>query len=412
MGLVAIGLDEGDYSDEGREMTRKGISILGSTGSIGTNTLDVVERISDRFEVVALSAGRRVDVLREQIARFHPQLVSIQSEGDADRLRSEFPAIDVRSGIEGMVEVATHPDSSFVMSATVGAVGLVPTLAAVEAGKTVGLANKETLVMAGELMTAALKRRGSELIPVDSEHNAIHQCLDGRPHEAKHIWLTASGGPFRTSSLEEMRKAAPKDALKHPTWTMGPKITIDSATMMNKGLEIIEAHWLFGVAGERVKVVIHPQSTVHSMVEFEDGSVVAQLGITDMRLPIQYAMTYPERLPTGLSPLELGAPLTLDFHPPDLERFPCLGLAYSALEMGGTAPATLNAANEVAVQAFLDERIGFLTIAEILGEVLAAEEVLPARELETVLEADRRARARAERLIEAEAWAAPSVDSI
>jgi 1-deoxy-D-xylulose-5-phosphate reductoisomerase len=384
-------------------MRRKGLSILGSTGSIGTNTLDVVERFPDRFQVVALSAGRRLDLLREQIARFRPRLVSVQSPGDAGSLGAEFPQVEVRSGIEGMTAVATHPGSSFVMSATVGAVGLVPTLRAIEAGKTVGLANKETLVMAGELMTSAVAKSGSELLPVDSEHNAIHQCLDGRRQEPKHIWLTASGGPFRTASLDEMRHARPEQALKHPTWTMGPKITIDSATMMNKGLEIVEAHWLFGIGGERVKVVIHPQSTVHSMVEFEDGSFVAQLGITDMRLPIQYALTYPERLATGLPPLALGAPLALDFHPPDLDRFPCLGLAYSALEMGGTAPATLNAANEVAVQAFLDGRIGFLTIADVLAETLSREEVLPARELECVLEADRRARARAERLIGAPA---------
>jgi 1-deoxy-D-xylulose-5-phosphate reductoisomerase len=385
-------------------MTRPtGISILGSTGSIGTNTLDVVTRFPDRFRVVALSAGRRVDLVREQIARFRPRLVSVQSPKDAETLRAEFPGVEARSGIEGMVEVATHPESAFVMSATVGAVGLVPTLRAIEAGKRVGLANKETLVMAGELMTAAVARSGTSLLPVDSEHNAIHQCLDGRPHPPKHIWLTASGGPFRKSSLEEMRSARPKDALKHPTWTMGPKITIDSATMMNKGLEIVEAHWLFGVPAERVRVVVHPQSTIHSMVEFEDGSLVAQLGVTDMRLPIQYALTYPERLPTGLPALELGSPLTLEFHPPDVERFPCLGLAYEALQTGGTAPATLNAANEVAVSAFLEERIGFLNIAEILSETLAREEVYPARELETVLEADRRARARAERLIEAPA---------
>lgn len=404
--MKSLGADEGtdraDYNQRG-EMTRTGISILGSTGSIGTNTLDVVERFSSRFQVVALSAGRRVDVLREQIARFRPRLVSVRSPGDAESLRAEFPMVEVTSGIDGMVEVATHPDSSFVMSATVGAVGLIPTLRALEAGKTVGLANKETLVMAGELMTAAVTSSGSKLLPVDSEHNAIHQCLDGRPHGPKHIWLTASGGPFRKSSLDEMRSARPMDALKHPTWTMGPKITIDSATMMNKGLEIVEAHWLFGVGAERVKVVVHPQSTVHSMVEFEDGSVIAQLGVTDMRLPIQYALTYPERLPTGLAPLELDSPLALEFHPPDHQRFPCLGLAYAALETGGTAPATLNAANEVAVQAFLEERIGFLTIAEILTETLAREDVRPARELETVLEADRMARARAERLIAAPA---------
>jgi 1-deoxy-D-xylulose-5-phosphate reductoisomerase len=255
--------------------------------------------------------------------------------------------------------------------------------------------------MAGELMTGALRSKGARLLPVDSEHNAIHQCLDGRDHPVKRIWLTASGGPFRTAGLDEMREATPATALNHPTWKMGPKITIDSATMMNKGLEIIEAHWLFGVSADRVRVVVHPQSTIHSMVEFEDGSLVAQLGITDMRLPIQYALTYPERVETGLPPLDLGSPLRLDFHPPDMERFPCLALAYRALELGGTAPAVLNAANEVAVAAFLDERIGFLSIAEILAETLSRHERSPALELGAVLEADRWAREQAERLVRA-----------
>jgi 1-deoxy-D-xylulose-5-phosphate reductoisomerase len=298
-----------------------------------------------------------------------------------------------------MVEVATHPECDFVMSATVGAVGLVPTLRAIEAGKTVGLANKETLVMAGELMTRAVETSGSALLPVDSEHNAVHQCLDGRQHEVKRIWLTASGGPFRKSSLDEMRRATKAEALKHPTWNMGRKISIDSATMMNKGLEIIEAQWLFGVSPDRVRVVVHPQSTIHSMVEFVDGSLVAQLGVTDMRLPIQYALTYPERVESDLPPLDLDSPLTLDFHPPDFERFPAIELAYRALSMGGTAPATLNAANEVAVDAFLHDRIGFLSIPEILAETLSRLETREASDLETVLEADLRAREEAERLV-------------
>jgi 1-deoxy-D-xylulose-5-phosphate reductoisomerase len=379
----------------------KGISILGSTGSIGTNTLRVVERFPDRFRIVGLALGRKLDRVREQIARFRPEVVSVASEEDAATLRSEFEGVSVLSGSEGMFAVATHPDASFVMSATVGAVGLLPTLAAIDAGKTVGLANKETLVMAGELMIGAVRASGAELLPVDSEHNAIHQCLDGRDHPVKRIWLTASGGPFRTAGREEMRQATPASALNHPTWKMGPKITIDSATMMNKGLEIIEAHWLFGMSGDRVRVVVHPQSTIHSMVEFEDGSLVAQLGVTDMRLPIQYALTYPERLESGLPPLDLGSPLTLDFHPPDLQRFPCLALAYRALELGGTAPAALNAANEVAVAAFLDERIGFLSIADILAETLSRHVPSPALELGAVLEADRWAREEAERLVHA-----------
>ncbi len=380
-------------------MQSRGISILGSTGSIGTNTLKVVDRFPDRFRVVALAAGRQIDRTLEQVARYRPEMVSVASADDAARVRSEFPSVAALHGVDGMVAVATHPHSDFVMSATVGAVGLVPTLRAIEAKKTVGLANKETLVMAGELMTRAVAASGAALLPVDSEHNAVHQCLDGRRNKVKRIWLTASGGPFRLSTLDEMRRATKTEALKHPTWNMGRKISIDSATMMNKGLEIIEAHWLFGVPAERIRVVVHPQSTIHSMVELEDGSFLAQLGATDMRLPIQYALTYPERVPSDLPPLDLESKLSLDFHPPDLERFAAIGLAYRALETGGTAPATLNAANEVAVEAFLDDRIGFLSIAEILAETLSR---LPAREafdLETVLEADLRAREEAKRLV-------------
>jgi 1-deoxy-D-xylulose-5-phosphate reductoisomerase len=383
-------------------MHSRGISILGSTGSIGTNTLKVVERFPDRFRVVGLGAGRQTDRLLEQIERHRPRVVSLSADAPAEdraRIRSRFPEVQVLQGIEGMVEVATHPECDFVMSATVGAVGLVPTLRAIEAGKNVGLANKETLVMAGELMTRAVAASGAALLPVDSEHNAVHQCLDGRKHDVKRIWLTASGGPFRLSSREDMRRATKAEALKHPTWNMGRKISIDSATMMNKGLEIIEAHWLFGVGADRVRVVVHPQSTIHSMVEFEDGSVVAQLGVTDMRLPIQYALTYPERVETDLPPLDLDSPLSLDFHPPDHERFPAIGLAYRALEAGGTAPSTLNAANEVAVEAFLQDRIGFLSIAEILAETLSRLETRDAGDLETVLEADLRAREEAERLV-------------
>jgi 1-deoxy-D-xylulose-5-phosphate reductoisomerase len=380
-------------------MPSRGISILGSTGSIGTSTLDVLERFPDRFRVVGLAAGRQIDRILEQIARHRPAIVAVASAEDASRLRSEFPSLRVLHGVEGMVEVATHPDADFVMSAMVGAVGLVPTLRAIEAKKTVGLANKETLVMAGALMTRAVAASGAVLLPVDSEHNAIHQCLDGRRDKVKRIWLTASGGPFRTSTIDQMRRATKAEALKHPTWNMGRKISIDSATMMNKGLEIIEAHWLFGVPAERVRVVVHPQSTIHSMVELEDGSILAQLGATDMRLPIQYALTHPERFASGLPQLDLDSPLSLDFHPPDQKRFPAIGLAYRALAMGGTAPAALNAANEVAVEAFLKDRIGFLSIADILAETLTR---VPARELsdlQTVLEADLLAREEAERLV-------------
>ena len=379
----------------------KGVSILGSTGSIGTNTLRVIDRFPERFRVIGLGAGRGVDALSAQIRKYRPKIVSVSGSHRAETLRRNFPELDVRTGVDGLVHVATHPEADFVVSATVGAVGLVPTLRAIEGGKSVGLANKEALIMAGELMTKAVAAAGATLLPVDSEHNAIHQCLDGRDQPVKRIWLTASGGPFRTASLSEMREATPERALKHPTWKMGPKISIDSATMMNKGLEIIEAYWLFDVTPEQVRVVVHPQSVIHSMVELEDGSLIAQLGVTDMRLPIQYALTYPKRLDTGLPPLDLETPLRLDLEPPDLERFVCIRLAYEALSQGGTAPAVLNAANEVAVAAFLDERIGFLSIGETLQAMLARHDPKRASDLETVLEADRWARECAEGLIRA-----------
>jgi 1-deoxy-D-xylulose-5-phosphate reductoisomerase len=378
----------------------KGISILGSTGSIGTNTLRVLERLSDRFAVIGLGAGSKVDELAGQIERFHPRVASVHRDEDARALRERFAGLAIGTATPGMVDVATHPDVDLLVSATVGAVGLVPTLRALEAGKTVALANKETLVIAGEIMTRAMEASGARLLPVDSEHNAIHQCLTGQPGKTvRRLWLTASGGPFRNASLETMRGARPAEALKHPTWQMGPKITIDSATMMNKGFEVIEACWLFGVRPSQVRIVVHPQSTIHSMVEFEDGSVLAQLGVTDMRLPIQYALTYPERLPTGLPFLDLENAMRLEFHPPDLDLFPCVRLAYQAIETGGTAPAVLNAANEIAVAAYLEERIGFLQIPEIIGETLEHHERREANDLETVLAADTWAREEAQKLV-------------
>ncbi len=378
----------------------KGIAILGSTGSIGTNTLRVVERLNDRFAVIGLGAGSKIEELAEQIERFHPRVASVRREEDASVLRQRFADLTVGSATDGMVDVATHPDVDLLVSATVGAIGLVPTLRALEAGKTVALANKETLVIAGEIMTRAMNASGAELLPVDSEHNAIHQCLAGpREKTVRRLWLTASGGPFRHASLEEMRRARPAEALKHPTWQMGPKITIDSATLMNKGFEVIEACWLFGVKPSQVRIVVHPQSTIHSMVEFEDGSVLAQLGVTDMRLPIQYALTYPERLPTDLPFLDLENAMNLEFHPPDLERFPCVGFAYQAIETGGTAPAVLNAANEIAVAAYLEERIGFLQIPEVIRETLERHDRRDASDLETVLAADAWAREEAQRLV-------------
>jgi 1-deoxy-D-xylulose-5-phosphate reductoisomerase len=295
-----------------------------------------------------------------------------------------------------MVEVATHPEAQMVVASAVGAVGLVPTYRALEAGKDVALANKETLVMAGELMLACAKETGSRLLPIDSEHCALHECLDGRrPDDVRRLLLTASGGPFRSRPRGSFATITREEALAHPTWRMGPKITIDSATLMNKGLEVIEARWLFGVPAAKIDVVIHPQSVIHSMVELVDGTVLAQLGVTDMRMPIQYALTYPERWPAAIPGVDFGQAMRLEFEPPDREKFPCLSLAYRALEAGGTAPAALNAANEEAVAAFLDGRVGFAGISETIEQVLSATAPCPAATLEDVLEADRRARERA-----------------
>jgi 1-deoxy-D-xylulose-5-phosphate reductoisomerase len=380
-------------------MTPKGIAILGSTGSIGCNTLRVVESLgSENFRVVALGAGSNVEILADQVARHLPELVAVATDQAAHELRArlferdlDLPRILV--GEMGLVEVATHADADCVVSATVGAIGFVPTLRALEAGKRVALANKETLVMAGELMTRAARQSGAELLPVDSEHNALHQCLKGEHHhEVRRIVLTASGGPFRTKSLKEMRAATVSDALRHPTWNMGAKITIDSATLMNKGLEVIEAHWLFGFDANQIGILVHPESVVHSMIELVDGSVIAQLGVTDMRHAIQYAMTYPERHSCELPPLDLTALATLHFEEPDCERFPCIELAYRALRTGGTLPTALNAANEEAVRAFIEERIHLTDIPKVIERVMDQHNVEPATDLETVLAADQSAR--------------------
>ena len=380
-------------------MTPKGIAILGSTGSIGCNTLRVVESLgSERFRVVALGAGSNVEILADQAARHLPEVVSVANEQAAHALRAQLfernvdlPRIVV--GEAGLVEVATHDQADCVVSATVGAIGFVPTLRALEAGKRVALANKETLVMAGELMTRAARQSGAELLPVDSEHNALHQCLKGEHHhEVRRIVLTASGGPFRTKSLDEMRSATVSDALRHPTWNMGAKITIDSATLMNKGLEVIEAHWLFGFNADQIGILVHPESVVHSMIELVDGSVIAQLGVTDMRHAIQYAMTYPDRHSCELPPLDLTALATLHFEEPDCERFPCIDLAYRALRTGGTLPTALNAANEEAVRAFIEERIRLTDIPKVIELVMDQHPIEPATDLETVLAADQSAR--------------------
>lgn len=387
-------------------MKTKGISILGSTGSIGCNTLRVVEALGEQFRVVALGAGRNTEKLAEQVARHLPQLVSVETEECARELRAalferdvDLPRIVV--GTDGLVEVATHEEADCVVSATVGAVGFVPTLRALEAGKRVALANKETLVMAGELMTRAAASSGAELLPVDSEHNALHQCLRGeKQSEVRRLILTASGGPFRTRLREEMEGASVAEAMRHPTWNMGAKITIDSATLMNKGLEVIEAHWLFGFGADEISIVVHPESVVHSMIELVDGSIIAQMGVTDMRHAIQYALTYPERHPCELPHLDLTKLAALHFEEPDVERFPAIALAYRALRAGGTLPAAMNAANEVAVEAFLQERISLTDIPRVIEEVMNEHEPVAVTELDVVLETDREARARAAAAIE------------
>jgi 1-deoxy-D-xylulose-5-phosphate reductoisomerase len=380
-------------------MNKRGISILGSTGSIGCNTLRVLDAFAGDFQVVALAAGRNVRELALQTARYKPELVSVENAEGAEELRAELRRRNVAApprilcGEAGLVEVATHEGADCVVSATVGAVGFVPTLRALEAGKRVALANKETLVIAGELMTRAAERSGAELLPVDSEHNALHQCLRGeRREEVRRLVLTASGGPFRTKTRREMEDATVAEAMRHPTWNMGAKITVDCATLMNKGLEVIEARWLFGFEADQIDVLVHPESVVHSMIELVDGSVIAQLGVTDMRHAIQYALTYPERRPCQLPPLDLTQMSALHFDAPDTERFPCLALAYRALRAGGTTPAALNAANEVAVGAFLEERLRLTDIPHIIEAVLDAHETRPVADLDTVLETDAAAR--------------------
>lgn len=385
----------------------KGIAILGSTGSIGRNTLRVVESFGEEeFRIVALGAGRNVELLAEQVARHLPDLVSVETEDAAKELRAKLFERDVDLpriliGEEGLVQVATHTQADCVVSATVGAVGFVPTLRALEAGKRVALANKETLVMAGELMTRAAAESGAEILPVDSEHNALHQCLRGEKRaEVRRLVLTASGGPFRTKSAGEMESATVAEAMRHPTWEMGAKITIDSATLMNKGLEVIEAHWLFGFEADEIGILVHPESIVHSMIELVDGSIIAQMGTTDMRHAIQYALTYPARYPCELPQLDLTALSALHFEAPDTKRFPSIALAYRALREGGTLPAAMNAANEEAVRAFLEERILLTDIARVIEEVMNEHTVRPVENLEVVLETDQWARLAASKIIE------------
>ena len=382
----------------------KRLAILGSTGSIGQSTLSIVEQFPDRYSVTALAAGRNLDEALVQTLRWRPRIVSLANEELAEQLTTRLKAagvsgIQVVHGVAGTVACSTHAEVDFVVSAIVGVAGLEATHAAILAGKPIGLANKECMVAAGEILTAAARERNVPILPIDSEHNAIHQCMRvGQHAEVKTIWLTASGGPFRHLPLDQFASITPEQALKHPTWVMGRRITIDSATMLNKGLEIIEACRLFNVPPSQVRVTVHPQSTVHSLVEFIDGSILAQISVTDMRLPILYALAYPER-PASTLTFDLAALRHLDFEQPDFERFPCLRLAYEAAEKGGNHPIALNAADEVAVEAFLERRITFPGIPSTIERVLASTHEGHPATIAEVLAADRQARQTAHALL-------------
>ncbi len=378
---------------------RKGIAVLGSTGSVGVNTLNVVASHPDKFNIITLAAHSNINLLEEQTRRFSPNLVVLFDAECVPALRERLKDLDVevRSGLEGLCQAATYTDVDLVVSAVVGSIGLLPTIRAAESGIDIALANKETLVMAGNLVIRPEEPGLGQVIPVDSEHNAIFQVMHGNQRSAlRRILLTASGGPFRQWPLNAMHQVTVDEALNHPNWKMGRKITIDSATMMNKGLEMIEAHHLFHMPVEQVQIVVHPQSVIHSMVEFYDGSILAQLGIPDMRIPISYAMAYPDRLPNQLPSLDLFELQTLDFYPPDLQRFPCLRLASDAAYEGGTMPAVLNAANEIAVQAFLDGIISFLDIPVIIEITMNRHTPVPITDANVAIHADRWARNHAE----------------
>ena len=384
-------------------MPVKRIAVLGSTGSIGVNTLDVIRAHPDRFKVTALTAGKQVERLAEQCAEFKPLIAVVSDADGAARLNQLLIEKQIKTqvlyGADALITAVTESDCDTVMAAIVGAAGLVPALAAAKTGKRVLLANKEALVMSGDLFMQAMKQGGGELLPIDSEHNAIFQCLPNQfaknPNPSlgvEELWLTASGGPFRDTSLDQLACITPEQACAHPNWVMGRKISVDSATMMNKGLEVIEAFWLFGLPLEKIKVLIHPQSVVHSMVRYRDGSVLAQLGQPDMRTPIAYGLAWPERIEAGVPPLSLTQLASLSFSEPDLTRFPCLSLAFAAAQAGGTAPAVLNAANEVAVAAFLDEGLPYLQIPMVVEKTLNAIPVASADSLNVILEADALAR--------------------
>ena len=379
----------------------KKISLLGSTGSIGTNVLDVIERNPEKFQILGMSAGNNVDLFAKQIRKFKPRVVALFDTKKIPTLKERIADLDIEilSGEEGTIAVATLPEVDVVVSGVMGSAGLLPAIHALKSGKNLALANKETLVIAGELVLREAKKTNSQIIPIDSEHSAIFQVLNGEKKEqVKKIILTASGGPFRTSSFDQMETVTVKDALKHPNWDMGAKITIDSSTMMNKGLEYIEAKWLFGV-NTPVEIIVHAQSIIHSMIEFVDTSILAQLGIPDMRVPIAYALTYPDRFECDLPSLDLTSMGNLTFEAPDFERFPCLRLAIDAMEIGKTMPAVLNAANEIAVQAFLEELISYKDIAELIRMVMQNHNPSPLKELQDVLIADRWAREETTKLV-------------
>ena len=376
----------------------KRIVILGSTGSIGTSTLDIVSKFPNEFQIVGLTAATKDVPLEEQIRRFKPAKVALADQAAAARLKSRCNGlpVEILSGPEGVADVARMPEGDLVISAIVGGAGLVHTLTAIRANKHVALANKEPMVMAGELMQEEAHKHGVKIFPVDSEHSAIFQSMEGhRREDIRRLILTASGGPLWNMPREQMREVKPEQALQHPNWKMGAKITIDSATMMNKGLEVVEARWLFDMPASQIEVLIHRESVIHSMVEYRDGSVIAQLGLPDMRTPISYAMKYPARVPLELPPLDLAGIGKLTFFPPDHDRFPCLQLGYDALKIGGTMPAVLNAANEIAVAAYLQEGIGFLDIADVIRSTMDAHTLRQVRTLDDALEADRWAREKA-----------------
>ncbi|MEW6068913.1 MAG: 1-deoxy-D-xylulose-5-phosphate reductoisomerase [Nitrospirota bacterium] len=382
----------------------KRITILGSTGSIGRNALDIISKHRDRFKVVALTAGSNIDLIQKQIKSFSPEIVALANEDAAKKLRKriekKYSSLHILSGQDGIRDAAAYTASDFVLSAIVGAAGLVPTLSAIQAKKTIGLANKETLVMAGRIMIEEAKTHNVKILPVDSEHSAIFQCIEGhRKSDVRRIILTASGGPFAGRNICELHNITPREALKHPKWKMGKKITIDSATLMNKGLEVIEAHHLFGLPPQKIDVLIHPESIVHSLVEFNDRMCIAQLSLPDMKGPIAYTLTYPERLNNVIKGLELDRIGALTFKQPDKRSFPCLSYAYTAIETGGTMPSVLNAANEVAVDAFLKGTIRFTQIPVIIKKIMDQHTIMPDSDLDVIIEADRWAREKAEKII-------------